>query len=361
MIASPRAAQLIGCGLLLLAAVACTAQPAPATPSAHPGDSPGIHRILARGSLLCGVDSTEAEYTSTDDHGPRLAFDTALCRAVAVALLGPHAHFAVQSFPDDSAAVRALLAGTVDLVPTLSADLQHTTDPAITLTTPVLHDAVTLLVPDSANITTAADTAGKKICFLSETETEVALQDWSRAQHVAYLPFPFQEQGEMEAAFVTNNCAAMAGDATRLGAVRASLGRHATAYHLLPGSLRDDPLAMAVRADDTGLLRVAQWTFQALLLAEANGITSANAAAFPSSQSAVADRLLGRTQELGRPLGLREPWALDVITAVGNYGELFARTLGADSPTALPRGANTLCAAAGPTPSPGALCPLPLK
>ena len=86
----------------------------------------------------------------------------------------------------------------------------------------MLHDGKTLLAPAAAHVQTLADLAGRKVCFLAETETEVALQDWSRAHGTAFVPFPFQEEGEMEAAFVTGNCAAVAGDATRLGDLRAS-------------------------------------------------------------------------------------------------------------------------------------------
>ncbi len=339
---------MVACGLLLHAAAA-------ARITAQVPDVERIvqHRIVERGSLRCGVDATEAEYTTTDDHGQRLAFDTALCRAVAVALMGPQAKFMVQRFPDDRGAVAALRSGDVDLVPTLSADLAHSTDATLALTTPVLHDAVTLLV--QVQLAHAAELKGKKICFLTETETEVALQDWDRAQHVGYVPFPFQEEGEMEAAFVTGNCAAIAGDATRLGGVRASLGAHAAGYRVLPESLRDDPLGIAVAAENAGLLRVAQWTLEALMLAEQSGITTANVATFPPGRSETANRLLGRTGEMGRPFGLREGWAMDVIAVTGNYGELYDHTLGSATAMGIPRGVNALCGAGG------AMCPLPLK
>ena len=168
------------------------------------------------------------------------------------------------------------------------------------------------------------------------------------------MPFPFQEEGEMEAAFVTGNCAAVAGDATRLGDLRASLGSHAALYRILPQTLRDDPLAMAVRSGDD-LVRIARWTLEALLLAEQEGVTARNAAGFPAGRSEIADRLLGRTREIGRPLALRESWAGDVVQVLGNYGEIFDRDLGARSPLGLPRGANALCS------NGGALCPLPLN
>ena len=51
-------------------------------------------------------------------------------------------------------------------------------------------------------------------------------------------------------------------------------------------------------------------------------------------------RLLGSEGDLG--LGLEPDWVVDVITAVGNYGEIYDRNLGPDTPFNLPRGLNAL-------------------
>mgnify|MGYP007130728842 CR=1 FL=1 len=39
-------------------------------------------------------------------------------------------------------------------------------------------------------------------------------------------------------------------------------------------------------------------------------------------------------------LGLDKDWSARALRAVGNYGEIFARNVGADSPLQLPRGLN---------------------
>ena len=53
-------------------------------------------------------------------------------------------------------------------------------------------------------------------------------------------------------------------------------------------------------------------------------------------------RLLGGAEDMGRLLGLDKEWAYRAIRAVGNYGEIFDRNLGANSPLKLPRGSNQL-------------------
>jgi general L-amino acid transport system substrate-binding protein len=41
-------------------------------------------------------------------------------------------------------------------------------------------------------------------------------------------------------------------------------------------------------------------------------------------------------------MGIDRRWAYNAIKAVGNYGEVFDRNLGKDSPINLPRGLNDL-------------------
>lgn len=319
------------------------------------GPTSTLDTIRHRGTLICGLNQSEAEYTLADQHGPRVAFDTDLCRAVAAAILGPGARYAIKGYPDNDTALEALTRGEIDLIPTVSDDLTHATRPGVLLTQPVLYDPVGILVPTSAHITTLAQlgspTQAQRICYLAETEIENQLHTWFDTHHLTLAPFPFQEQGEMEAAFSTRNCTALAGDLTRLGAVRAALastsssGSPAPGYAILPETIAPDTLAMASRADTADALRfhnILVWTLNVLVAAEEQNITRANLAAASKSQDPTARRLLGLTRELGRPLGLDDAWPTHVLEATGNYGELFDRDLGSGSPLKLPRGQNAL-------------------
>ena len=53
-------------------------------------------------------------------------------------------------------------------------------------------------------------------------------------------------------------------------------------------------------------------------------------------------RLLGQAGDHGPMMGLDRRWAYNMIKAVGNYGEIFERNLGAGSIYRLPRGRNAL-------------------
>ena len=53
-------------------------------------------------------------------------------------------------------------------------------------------------------------------------------------------------------------------------------------------------------------------------------------------------RMLGATPGMGKALGLDEKWAYNAIKAVGNYGQIFERNVGDQSPLKLDRGLNDL-------------------
>ena len=307
-----------------------------------------LARVRAAGVLGCGIDREEPEYSTADDHGGREAFDQDLCRAVAVAVLGEHARVRVVEYPDDRAAMEALKAGAVDMVPTLSDDFTHSVGTHLQFTRPVLWDGVGFLVLGSSPAMRARQLSGKKICFIAETAVEESVRTWFAREQLDFVPFPFQEEGEMEAAFATGNCGALAGDRTRLAGTRALLEQHGRTARLLREVISKDPLAAAVRDDDPQWASIVSWVMEALVQAEESGVTQANV---ESMHAAVGKAngvdpvlwfLLGGSHQMGSALGLADDWVVLVIKAHGNYGEMYERDLGSGSRLKLPRGENDL-------------------
>ena len=301
-----------------------------------------VEKIRKANALVCGIDQSEAEFSMEDSHGPRVDFDKDLCKAVAVAVLGKNAKVVVKGYPDDLTSMAALRAGEIDVIASLSADFTHTTDADIAVTRPVLFDGVGVMVPIASGVTRVRELSGKKICLLTGTETEVTLRAWFASRRLNFVPFPFQEEGEMDAAYVTKNCVGLAGDLTRLAATRVEFGELAKEYVLLPDVISKDPMGMAYRRVDAGWGRILEWTVNVLVQAEESGVTSVNLEAMRKSDDPMVERLLGRSHEVGRPVGLDDDWAARVIGAVGNYGEMFERDLGAGSPLKLERRQNAL-------------------
>jgi general L-amino acid transport system substrate-binding protein len=333
-----RRAANAGLGLLLLLAAHRAAQ-------ADDG-STTLAGVRTAGVLRCGIDVEQAEYSTADDHGNRAAFDADLCRAVAVAVLGGKAQLTARDFPDDAAAMAALRAGEVDLVPTLTDDFTHSAGTHLAFTRPVLWDGAGFLLPGASPITRARQLSGKKVCFLAETTVEESVRAWFAREHLDFVPFPFQEEGEMQAAFATGNCGALAGDRTRLAQTRAALALHGKSTRLLPETISKDPLAAAVRDDDPQWIAIVNWVMEALVKAEESGVTQANVRQFETHVAQDNDPLrrflLGESHQIGSALGLDNNWAARVIEATGNYGEIYERDLGSGSAMKLPRGDNRL-------------------
>ena len=331
--------------LAILAIVACgVARAGNTVPAREASASATLTRVRAAGELRCGIDQEEAEYSTSDDHGNREAFDADLCRAVAVAVLGEKAQVKVTRYPDDRTAMRGLDSGEVEMVATLTDDFTHAAGTHLLFTRPVLWDGVGFLVAARSTVTRARQLSEKKVCFLSETAVEESVRAWFAREHLDFVPFPFQEEGEMEAAFATGNCGALAGDGTRLAETRAALAQHGKRARLLPERISKDPLAAAVRADDPEWAAIVSWVMEALVQAEESSVTRANVQAIRTraESNPVLRFLLGASHEMGNALGLDEDWVVRVIEATGNYGEIYERDLGSGSPLKLPRGENNL-------------------
>jgi general L-amino acid transport system substrate-binding protein len=304
-----------------------------------------LTRVRAAHALSCGVIKEEEDYSHEEDHGNRAAFDLDLCKAVAIAVLGPGAHFVVKAYPDEAMGIKALSRGEIELIATASPNVVNTAR-GVRFARTMLYDGESLMILNNPAIHSAADLAGKKVCFVIESRTETGLRSWAARHQVSFIWYPFSEIGEMEAAFFTDNCSALAGDVTQLANQRAIGKARSHEFTILPQLLRKDPLAPASMADAPQFAAVVDWTMETLIDAEELGVTQANAATLEAGASGSNEpdvqQLLGQKYGSGALLGLRDHWGADLVEAVGNYGEIFKRDLGEDSPLRLDRGENRL-------------------
>ena len=111
---------------------------------------------------------------------------------------------------------------------------------------------------------------------------------------------------------------------------------------ILPEVVSKEPLGPLVRHGDNEWGDVVRWTLNALIAAEEYGITSANVEelASESTDSPEVNRMMGTEGNLGEMLGLDDKWAVRAISVNGNYGEIFAKNIGANTPVGLARGLN---------------------
>ncbi len=199
------------------------------------------------------------------------------------------------------------------------------------------------------------DLAGKQICYIAETGAEEALAPAMAARSIKYIPFPFEEMGEMEAALVSGHCTAITANVTQLANMRAAFLGQRNNYSILPEMITADPAAPAYPVGDPAWAAIVDWSITALIQAEASGVTAANLETMRSSDDPVVRRLLGTDRGPVLALGLDRDWSVRAIKAAGNFGEIYERDVGMASPLKLPRGQTALWTQGG------LLYPMPIR
>jgi general L-amino acid transport system substrate-binding protein len=111
---------------------------------------------------------------------------------------------------------------------------------------------------------------------------------------------------------------------------------------LLDDVLSKEPLGPVTVNNDSAWYDVVKWVTYGLFQAEEFGITQANVEEKLTDPSPDIQNFLGVEGDLGQQLGLSKDFMLHTIKAVGNYGEVFERNVGTDSPLKIDRGLNKL-------------------
>lgn len=289
-----------------------------------------LDRVRANGQVHCGLIGELELYGKSDVHGDLTAIGHELCRAVAIATIpSATAAMRIDTYPDEAHAYAALAQGRVDVAIGLTPTLLDATRRGVAFTTPFFFDGVTLMVRHDGPVHGVADLRDRQICFLDNTHGEDVLLHQVDTRS-GYIPFPFEEEGEEQAALVTGHCAAMIGTMSQLAAGRANFQGLRHAFDILPDMLSIDPAAAATDAADPEWARIVQATLSLELSAW--------------SAATETPKLLDR---LGPSLGLDALWASRTVGAVGHWGEVLARTTGPASELNLPAGPNRLWSQGG--------------
>ena len=324
--------------LTLAASAALTAGLLGAAP-AHAGKT--LDAIKARGQLVCGVNTGLAGFSAADSQGNWSGIDVDVCRAIAAAVLGDGSKVkwvpltAQQRFT-------ALQSGEIDILSrnttwTLSRDASL----GMTFTGVTYYDGQGFMVPVKTKVTDAKQLKGATVCVQSGTTTEKNLTDFSRANKLDLKPVVFEKQEAATGAYFSGRCIAFTTDASGLASIRNKEAKDPKEHVILPQLISKEPLGPAVRRGDDEWSAIAKWVLFGLIEAEEYGITQGNVdEQAKNSTDPVVMRILGKTEDTGKLLGLDREWMVRAVKTVGNYGEMFERNVGPNTALALPRALN---------------------
>ena len=299
--------------------------------------------VTAKGHVQCGINTGLTGFAFTDDQGNWQGFDVALCQGVAAAVFGDASNVKYTNLTGKTR-FEALKAGEVDMLSrnttwTYSRDV----DLKLTFLGVNYYDGQGFIVPASLGVNSATELEGASVCIQTGTTTELNLADFFRGNNMNYEPVPIETNAEARQNYLAGRCDVYTTDRSGLAATRASL-ENPVDHVVLPEIISKEPLGPLVRHGDDEWGDVVRWTLNVLIIAEEKGITKENvrAMAAETQKDAEMNRMFGTEGEYGAMLGLSADWVVNVIAAVGNYGEIFEQYLGVNTDIGLERGVNAL-------------------
>ena len=327
----------------LVAASPCIvfAQAASAPPAATV--SPTLSAVKSRGVLNCGVIGSSANFSLPDSTGVMRGIDADSCRAIAAAIFGDATKVKYVSLTPPQRLV-AVQSGEVDVAyANITWTMTRETKSGVQFAAVNFYDTWGVMVPKALKVASTTKLNGASVCMISGPGETNSAEYFGKIK-VRFKPVAFAEGEQMRKAFLAKRCDAIFHNVSALASFRGTLGAQADDYQLLPETHSREPLAGAVRKGDDRWFDIVRYTWNAQVAAEELGITSKNVETFMSSTDADVKRLLGVDGDLGPSMGLEKNWAVNVITHVGNFGEMWERAFAASG---MPRGPNRLASQGG--------------
>lgn len=295
--------------------------------SAVAAQSATLDAVRDRGALICGVSGQQPGMSTIEEDGSVVGMDADYCRGVAAAIGVDDVDFRPLNADQRATAIQT---GEIDVL------FRNTTNKLSRDSTwgdfgpTVLYDGQGMMVPNDSPITTLQDLDGATICVTAGTTTEQNLADQFSFLGLAYTPAVFSEADTVYATYEEGACDAVTSDKSQLIG-RKSIMADPAAHRILDVTMSKEPLAPVTANGDNTWGDIIRWVVYATIQAEELGITQANVDDFRNSDNPVVSRFLGDTGELGSALGISDNFAVDVIKAIGNYGEIYDRHFGPDA------------------------------
>ncbi|WP_316203364.1 MULTISPECIES: amino acid ABC transporter substrate-binding protein [unclassified Bradyrhizobium] len=300
-----------------------------------------LKTVKDRGMLACGVSQGLPGFSAPDDKGNWTGLDVDVCRAIAAAIFNDPTKI---KFVPLSAKDRftALQSGEIDVLSrnttwTLSRD----TSLGANFAGVTYYDGQGFMVKKALKVNSALELNSASICVQTGTTTEQNLADYFKANKMKYEVIAFAGQDETIKAYESGRCDVFTTDVSGLYAERLKLANPAD-HVVLPEVISKEPLGPMVRHGDDQWFDIVKWTLFGLVTAEELGVTQANVDEMAKSDKPEFKRAFGTDGNLGEQLGLTKDWFYRIVKAVGNYGEMYDRNVGAGSKLQIARGLNQL-------------------
>ena len=297
--------------------------------------------VKSRGVLRCVVSTGVPGFAYPDASGAWKGFDIDFCRATAAAVLGDASKIKAVTATGKTRFTK-LNAGEGDVL-WRNTTITFSRDVGVKLRFHGVnyYDGQGFLVKKALGVKSAKDLNGASVCIQTGTTTELNLADYFHANGMKYEAVTIETNDEARQNYTSGRCDVYTTDASGLAATRSTFSDPQN-HIVLPEIISKEPLGPATRHGDDQWSDIITWVLNATITAEEKGITQTNVDKMKSSKDPEVLRLLGVEGSQGKELGLSNDWAYNIVKSIGNYGEIFERNIGVNTPIGLPRGLNAL-------------------
>ena len=302
-----------------------------------------LYEVIERDELRCGVSQQRPFFGFKADNDTVTGFEVEFCKAIAAAVLGDPEKVEYIDASEPRTRYELLDNAEIDVL-MVAAPITASLDVGLRIdfAQPIFYSGQGFLVRTDSGYNSASDMSDvdyRRVCVALDFPAALSVVDYFAGIGI-HLRLGVHRPAHNVMPFFWGRCDVMVADFASLGQ-RIAMRDDADEYKILPEVISREPLAPAVREDDSLWKDVINWVIQGLIAAEELGITQASVTSMagdPGSNSQIR-RLLGVHYERG------ELWtpgfvALDAhfmqraIAAVGNYGEIYDRTIGDAIPRA---------------------------
>ena len=295
--------------------------------------------VLDRGQLICGVKVDTPGFGVLNPDGSRAGNDVEFCRAVAAAIFSDESKV---DFVEATSSNRfdLLAAGEIDvLIRTTTWTASRDADLGADFVTTTFYDGAGVMVSNKMvqdkGIDSVKKLDGATVGVLKGTSTEGAISDFASENGITLNQKTYEDNAPLRQAFIDGVVDAWSSDKSQLGGHQFALNEEGIGAVVLPETLSKEPLGPVTRDNDSEFHDVVQWVVFGMIIAEEQGVTSSNVSQMASNppNNTVA-RLLGVGFNDGPPSNMNIghgkiplTFMQDVISKVGNYGEVYSSTL----------------------------------
>jgi general L-amino acid transport system substrate-binding protein len=196
---------------------------------------------------------------------------------------------------------------------------------------PTFYDGQQMMVAADSGYESIDDMDGAVVCVAAGTTTEGNVATEFERRGLSVDVQSFEDIDLVQEAFIAGSCDGWSSDGSQLASRRANYPDGPESLVIFEDVFSKEPLTPAVADGDTRWAQAVEWAIFATIQAEELGITQDTAADMQASDDPAVVQFLGGEnvdgEVLDPGLGLPTDFAFQVVSQVGNYGEIFERNL----------------------------------